>query len=396
MRASIEAKGRHILGKLSRNCDLSAPRNCEAALTWELRRLDTGKLEFSASGEVWNHIKSDIIHGGQCVDELADLFPRDRIAQRIRETWAAYHLNGMNPGTPEQMRAAEEGRARIVAKMQREPDAHTLFHLDKSPNWYAIAERLGLDKMDGHYGVTCYVLEEAGARDVPVTDELRASALGGLPEGATTYRYGSRHLHSELPAHVVDLIRAGFKVPGENGETDPTASETAPHPFDVLGLDVTSVFIPWSRSRNAKEKAPSLNWRCTLTHKGVPLFSFDYSAGSAHCPAHKNASLKTCGPRDFEAGVREECERGHAVKRVFSLGSFVHGDAIKPDRVQVIDCLLRDASACDMSFADWCAECGYDTDSISARRAYDELSEQGHTLRAAIGRAAFDDLRAAL
>jgi len=177
MTMNVICSGKHVLGKLSRNLDKSSPRNCQAILTWELREQEAGKVEFSACGEVWNHIKSDIITGGQCVDTLADLFPHDKKAGRIRETWERYHLNGMNAGTPEQSAAIKA--------------------------WEAAGNRYD-------YTAACNHLESIGLLDVPITDELRAAALGGLPDGAETYRYGSRWLHYALPESVLDLIRSGF------------------------------------------------------------------------------------------------------------------------------------------------------------------------------------------
>ena len=70
------------IGKLSRNGDKRAPRNCEARLTITLKDTPNGP-EFSATGEVWNHLKTDLIMGGQCVAEIAKHFPRDPIAQAI-------------------------------------------------------------------------------------------------------------------------------------------------------------------------------------------------------------------------------------------------------------------------------------------------------------------------
>lgn len=220
---TIISKGRHILGKLSRNCDKTAPRNCEAALTWELRQ-DGERVTFSACGEVWNHIKSDTIWGGQCVADLAALFPRDALAQRIRETWAAYHLNDMHAGTPEQTAALKSGREELAQRMQSEPEAAALFYHDKTPNWHAIARHLG---KTGAYDVDADILRAAGVYDVAVTPEIRAAALGGLPDDATLYRYGSRWLYSPIPADVVALIRRGFLAENETPEDfTPETAET--------------------------------------------------------------------------------------------------------------------------------------------------------------------------
>lgn len=351
---TVITKGRHVLGKLSRNCDKSAPRNCEAALTWELRQ-DGDKLEFSACGEVWNHLKTDIVRGGQCVAELAAMFPRDVLAQRIAATHAAYHLNGMNAGTPEQM-----AHARATEEAHR---------------W--------------DYAKVCDELRAAGLYEVPVTDELRASALGGLDAGATVYRYGSRWLHFAIPAEVVALIQRGFTVnDSEELRADPEeAGEPERDLIAEAGLTVASVFVPWSQSRNKGERMPSLNWRVTLQCKGRDVLTCDYSAGSAHCPADKRKFNTPGMAPAMEKGdaIRSECETGRRF-----ITRWKQGEAIKPDSRAVISSLLHDASVLDAgSFADWVADMGMDADSITARRVYDECIAHAVAFRAAVGPAMF-------
>lgn len=381
-------KGFHILGKLSRNCDKTAPRNCEARLTWELREGEQGRLEFSAHGEVWNPLHTDIVVGGQCVDTLAALFPRDKRAQRIREVWEKYHLNGMNAGTREQSAALEKGRAELVERMRKEPDAKDLFYHDNSPNWYVIARKLG---KASSYDVDCDILREAGLLEVPVTEELRAAALGGLPEGATTYKYGSRWIYYPIPDDVIALIRAGFIVGEETGAPDP--SEQGEQDRDLiaeLGLTVESTFIPFSQSRNKGNKEPSLNWEVTLKRNGRHVLTALYSAGAAHCPAYKVKDAY-----EKKRAVSMECETGKVV-RVKSFGPTLTDKKIEPNARDVIASLLLDANALDAgTFEEWAREYGYDADSISARAIYDQCVQHALAFRAAVGAQAFDELRAA-
>lgn len=355
----VITKGRHVLGKLSRDCDKAAPRNCEAALTWELREDSAhgGKLEFSAQGGVWNHLKTDIVRGGQCVGELAALFPRDTIAQRIAHTWSHYHLNGMNAGTPEQ--------SACIATLP--------------------------DDVRRDYTKTCEALSAAGLLDVPVTDELRASALGGLPAGATTYRYGSRWLYRALPDDVIALIKRGFTEPGEDAQAEP---ESEPDMIAAAGLTIRAVFVPFSQSRNAKEKHPSLNWRVTLQCKGRDVLTCDYSAGSAYCPADKKNWSEPHAKRE---AVRLECETGKAAREFSSLSHVsANGPAIMPNDRDVIASLLLDASVLDAGgFADWAADCGYSDDSRKARAIYDECLAHALAFQAAVGAYAFAELREA-
>lgn len=395
---TVISKGRHLLGKLSRNCDKAAPRNCEAALTWELRQ-DGDKLEFSACGEVWNPLKTDIVQGGQCVDELAALFQRDVLAQRIRRTWAAYHLNEMNAGTPEQSAALEAGRAALAEKLRADAAASRLFYHDGNPNWHAISSHLG---KGSEYDLDCEILRDAGMLEVPVTPELRASALGGLPEDAKVYRYGTRWLHRVIPSDVVALIRRGFQdSDGLEPATPRTADpeEACVPDLDLIeeaGLSVAAVFVPWSQSRNKGERSPSLNWRVTLQCKGRDVLTCDYSAGSSHCPASRRSfNTPTVNPANEKRdAIRQECETGFSTRGGLFCGQFKRGTAIKPDARAVISSLLHDAAVLDVGrFADWAAEYGMDADSIKARAVYDECIAHAVAFRAAVGPAMFDALR---
>ena len=61
----------------------------------ELRDTDKG-LEFSACGNVWNSKHTDIIMGGQCIDDLEQYLKGNKTYKTILEMWKKYHLNGMN------------------------------------------------------------------------------------------------------------------------------------------------------------------------------------------------------------------------------------------------------------------------------------------------------------
>ena len=58
---------------------------------------------FSASGNVWNRLQTDIISGGQNLDELYEYLKDDGLFLKIYSIWKQYHLNDMTPGTPKQM-----------------------------------------------------------------------------------------------------------------------------------------------------------------------------------------------------------------------------------------------------------------------------------------------------
>lgn len=58
---------------------------------------------FSASGSIWNHIKSDIISGGQILNKILTYYPNNKLVKKIVDIWSKYHLNDLTPGSPKQM-----------------------------------------------------------------------------------------------------------------------------------------------------------------------------------------------------------------------------------------------------------------------------------------------------
>jgi hypothetical protein len=58
---------------------------------------------FSASGSVWNSKQTDIISGGQNLDEMYQHLKDNKTFLMIYSLWKQYHRNDMKPGTPKQM-----------------------------------------------------------------------------------------------------------------------------------------------------------------------------------------------------------------------------------------------------------------------------------------------------
>lgn len=74
--------------------------------------LKKDKLCFSACGNVWNNIQSDIYMGGQCIDSIWDEFSSQlenkELYLKVMKLWQDNHLNNMNAGTPEQTAAIKQ------------------------------------------------------------------------------------------------------------------------------------------------------------------------------------------------------------------------------------------------------------------------------------------------
>ena len=53
---------------------------------------ETKRGYFSVCGNVWNRTKTDILMGGQCVDEIAAMFKSNVAAQKLCRLWSVFHL----------------------------------------------------------------------------------------------------------------------------------------------------------------------------------------------------------------------------------------------------------------------------------------------------------------
>ena len=67
-------------------------------------------MELSICGNIWNSRHTDIVCGGQCIDEIAK-YIKTPLMQKIETIWKRWHLNGMKAGTPEQEVAVKKYRA---------------------------------------------------------------------------------------------------------------------------------------------------------------------------------------------------------------------------------------------------------------------------------------------
>lgn len=158
-----------------------------------------------------------------------------------------------------------------------------------------------------------------------------------------------------------------------------------------IGLSINAVFIPWSQSRNKKEKSPSLNWNITLLHKGKSILTTDYSAGCAHCPSYKKLGMYNIKQWQYEQYIIPECQKGFPVTMpaYISTIGMIHYDKhhpIMPDKKDVIYSLVMDSDVINYdSFDEWASSFGYDTDSRTAEKIYNDCKEIAFRMVKAIG-----------
>ena len=159
-------------------------KTCEVTIDLELRQLGgdptftvdrdgtrhyTGNktpeyTELSICGDVWNHLHTDIIMGGQCLDELAKSC-HGTTFKKLYRLWKDWHLNGMKAGTPEQEAAVAE--------------------------WKAAGHRYD-------YSTVCEMLKERGLYEIPFTGTTVDKEWHG-----ELYRYGHGWIVKPLPAEII-------------------------------------------------------------------------------------------------------------------------------------------------------------------------------------------------
>jgi hypothetical protein len=153
----------------------------------------------------------------------------------------------------------------------------------------------------------------------------------------------------------------------------------------AMDIDRKAQFIPFSQSRNAREKQASLNWKIDLVRKGsVILPGIDYMQGQAYCPAYK---AQWSNKYDKARAIALECATGERARAGGPNGAESSRKPIAPPSVvDVVQCLLMDSDVLNYrGFDDWAESLGYDTDSRKAEAIYRACLDTALQLRAIFG-----------
>lgn len=75
---------------------------------------------FSASGDVWNMHHTDIVCGGQCLDEIKNFIKGNATFDSIYRLWKLYHLNDLHAGTKKQEEALKQKFGGVNANIYTE------------------------------------------------------------------------------------------------------------------------------------------------------------------------------------------------------------------------------------------------------------------------------------
>ena len=73
---------------------------------------DINKPVLSICGDLWNATHTDIVMGGQCLDEMSKLgdLRFNTLFKKLRRLWKLYHLNDMHAGTVKQENALDDAK----------------------------------------------------------------------------------------------------------------------------------------------------------------------------------------------------------------------------------------------------------------------------------------------
>lgn len=75
-----------------------------------LKNSTDGFPAFSASVFIWNARHTDILAGGQMLDQIVRVPENNELFQEIKKLWKAYHLNDMHAGTRAQESALTKAK----------------------------------------------------------------------------------------------------------------------------------------------------------------------------------------------------------------------------------------------------------------------------------------------
>ena len=145
-------------------------------ITLELRERENNKLTLSISGNVWNLRHTDIICGGQCLDEMLPFFKNNKLFVTIYKLWKNYHINDMHAGTPEQENFIKEHEQEITQTLKE-------INATKKYDFQHIS----------HYEATCEVLKKYNLYEVI--------------HNGTPYKYGHGWLYEPIPEEDLTTIK---------------------------------------------------------------------------------------------------------------------------------------------------------------------------------------------
>ncbi len=305
---------------------------------------------------------------GQCQDSIK---PRTDAQRDLLAMWERWHLNDMKAGCVHQRAAGWEDR-RIDPK--------------ELPNSTANRDARGIVahwvyKTEHPAGLLCEPCPECG------------------------YKYGSAWLKEELPADICDQLEAlRVRIEAEEGPDDPELAKLGAHDraaVEFLRDTKTEIFIEYKRHGKhfPEDKETRDIYSVTLRRgkhvKRVMEFDFGQSINASaykimrnnrvtHTFTRAQLEAKNClYKKDSAPGVTPARKAGEINRMMFGMAFFsLSGEKIinpePPSAYSVLSCLTKYEPG---SFADFCAEFGYDEDSKTADRVYKAVCDEWKDLK---------------
>ena len=122
-------------------------------------------------------------------------------------------------------------------------------------------------------------------------------------------------------------------------------------------------------------------WRVSFT-KGGKTFSTDFKTGLGHRMAATGFTSLGANLQQYRDAVKAVT----GLERVLAETNATDKNSrklyvIAPTQASVLYCLLADASMAEDGFSDFCANCGYDTDSRKALEMFLEIDKQAQAMK---------------
>lgn len=161
-----------------------------------------GYPEFSMCAQIWNKFHTDIIMGGQCIEEAVKeihthIVSREKI-NRMVEVWKRWHLNGMYAGCEHQRAEHWEDRRINPAEMPKS------CHANRDERGILAIWVYPTEAAVGHFEKGAWV----EAQRFVSPDQCHPDGLLTKKCPVCGYRYGSKWLREDLPAEIIAEVKS--------------------------------------------------------------------------------------------------------------------------------------------------------------------------------------------
>jgi hypothetical protein len=160
-----------------------------------------GYPEFTMSAQIWNTFHSDIIMGGQCIEEafkeVKTFITSRQKTLRMIDIWRRWHLNGCHAGCVHQRAERWEDRRIDPAEL---PKNH---HANQDERGVLAIWIYPLEASTGHFEKGAWI--EPG-RFAPRPEECHKDGLLTKKCPVCGYAYGSSWLREDLPQEIIDEV----------------------------------------------------------------------------------------------------------------------------------------------------------------------------------------------